>query len=231
MSIRLLFMFFVIMFLSTDSVLAIDGIPATASTRGKGSIVVGNHPYDLNNTKPIEGSISISVKEMGNRWSHIQNIDQVKVTSEFIYGNSKYKIMINKAMPRHPYGKYTTFFGVAYNEEINGNTFIGTSMLPKLRPDIAIWGWAEVIRDDEIISTMVPAHVKVMTSSPLKGIMLEVDTETKFIHEIPDGYINVFWSHIDSLNPPTNQEKKRQRFGWIVLVALNIGFLWLAIKE
>jgi len=229
---RILVIFFIIFSSFNQFAFATDGLPATASTKGKGSIVDDREsPYNLNNKKTIQGSINISVKELGNRWSQIQNIDDVNVISEFTYENSHYKIIINKAMPRHPFGKYTTFFGVAYHEEINGDTFIGTSELPKLTPDIALWGWAEIIRDNKVIAKMAPAHVKVMSSPPLKGIILEVDTESKGLMEVPNGYLTVFWSKIDSLNMPETQEKQRERIGWIVLIIMNTGFLWLAVKE
>ncbi|MBT2756791.1 hypothetical protein J7E71_12580 [Mesobacillus foraminis] len=229
---RLLVMFFVLVFSLPEFVLAnTDGISATASTRGKGTMVVGSNPYNFHSTRLIEGTINISVQEMGDRWSHLQNIDKINVTSEFISGNTHYKIIMNKAMARHPYEKYPTFFGVAYNEEMNGDTFIGTSQLPKLTPDVALWGWAKVVRDNKVIATMVPAHVKVMTSSPLKGIMLEIDTENQFLHEVEYGYFNIYWNHIDSLTPPTNHEKKRERFAWMFLVVLDIGLFWLVLRE
>lgn len=229
---RILVICLALVFLLPEFVLANnDGITATASTRGKGTMVVGSNPYNFDSTRPIDGTINISVHEMGDRWSHLQNMDKINVTSEFISGTTHYKVVMNKVMPRHPYGKYPTFFGVAYNEEMNGDTFIGTSQLPKLTPDIALWGWAKVIRDNEVIATMVPAHVKVIMSPPLKGIMMEVDTENKFLHEVEDGYLNIFWNHIDSFTPPTNQEPKRERFTWLILVILDLSLLWLVVRE
>ena len=55
-------------------------------------------------------------------------------------------------MPQHPLGQYTTWNGVVYEHDMHGDTGIGTGKLPKMKPEIALW--AEVKRDDQIISRM-----------------------------------------------------------------------------
>jgi len=52
-----------------------------------------------------------------------------------------------------------------------GNTGIGTDKLPKMKPQIALWGWAEIKRNGQVISRISPAHVMVSSSEPLPGIM------------------------------------------------------------
>ena len=54
------------------------------------------------------------------------------------------QVVIDRAMPHHPLSSYTTWFGVALQQEQHGDTGIGTSRLPRVTPDISLWGWARV---------------------------------------------------------------------------------------
>jgi len=92
----------------------------------------------------MNGTISIEAVERGNRWSHVQNTDDMRVVANFTSGGARYEIAIDKPMPRHPLGQYTTWDGVVYNHEMHGDTGIGTGKLPKMKPEIALWGWASV---------------------------------------------------------------------------------------
>jgi hypothetical protein len=134
-------------------------------------------------------------------------------------------------MPRHPNGSYTTWFGVIYGHEMHGDTGIGTSKLPKVTPEIALWGWAEVMRDGKTIAKMAAAHVMVMTKPPHVGVMLEVDTEEKGLLAVPDGYLSVMWPQVRTLALPTSDTRLRQVLGWIGMIAFVAGFSWLAWRE
>ncbi|ESZ07393.1 hypothetical protein X737_34335 [Mesorhizobium sp. L48C026A00] len=158
--------------------------------------MTGADPVDMNSTVPMNGTISVQTVEMGNRWSHVQNTDAMQVTAEFTAGDARYAVKIEKPMPRHPLGIYTTWSGAVYEHEMHGVTGIGTNRLPKMRPDIALWGWAEVIRNGDVIARAAPAHVMVLTEGPMQGIMLEVDTEDKGLAAEPDGYIHVMWPRL-----------------------------------
>jgi hypothetical protein len=204
---------------------AAEGLPASASARGAGMMVVGPDPTDLSNTQPMEGSITISTADIGNRWSHVQNTDLMEVNAEFSSeGASKYQVTITKAMPRHPLGKYTTWFGVVYWHEMHGNTGIGTSSMPRVKPDIALWGWADISKDGQVIARMVPAHVMVMTQPPMPGVMLEVATEDKNLPGAPDGYITVMWPAVAAIRLPSTQVYTRQVIGWVALGAIVMLF-------
>lgn len=205
-----------------------NALHATASASGEGMRVVGDNPVDMSKTDPIDGSIKVETWEMGNRWSHVQNTDAMRVAANFTSGGKRYEITIDKPMPRHPLGQYTTWSGVVYDHDMHGDTGIGTGKLPKMRPDIALWGWAEVKRDGEVIAAMAPAHVMVTTKGSMPGVMLEVDTEQKTLRDEPDGYINVMWHKIDALKMPASQTQTRSMIGWSALVGLVVLFGLLA---
>lgn len=111
---------------------------------------------------------------------------------------------------------------------MHGDTGIGTSKLPKVTPEIALWGWAEVSLNDEVIDRMASAHVMVMTDDPLRGVMLEVATEDKSLLALPDGYINVMWPEVGALEQPKAYERNRQWFGWLVMLGIIGLFGWLS---
>jgi hypothetical protein len=205
-----------------------DGLKATAAASGDGVRISGPDPVNMESSQPMTGDITIETIETGNRWSHVQNTDLMHVTANFTAGGAAYHVTIDKPMPRHPLGKYTTWSGVVYNHEMHGDTGIGTGKLPRMRPEIALWGWAEVTRDGKVISRMAPAHVMVTTKGPMPGVMLEIDTEDKALIAEPDGYITVMWHKIDSLSLPTEQLRLRQIIGWAALIGMTLLFGWLA---
>ena len=118
-------------------------------------------------------------------------------------------------MPRHYLGLYTTWPGVVYEAEMHGDTGIGTAKLPKVTPEIALWGYAEVYKGEELITKAAPAHIMVMENEPIKGIMLEVETEGKGLLGTPDGYLNVLWPEISSIQLPEKRKaaKRVDRMG------------------
>jgi hypothetical protein len=208
-----------------------DGLVATARASGEGLRVTGADPFAMNSTVPMNGTITIQTVEMGNRWSHVQNTDDMQVSAEFTAGDVRYTVKIDKPMPRHPLGSYTTWSGAVYEHEMHGNTGIGTSKLPKVRPEIALWGWAEVSRNGEVIARAAPAHLMVLTDGPIQGVMLEIDTEAKGLSAEPDGYINVMWPTVEALEMPQEQERTRQVVGWVGIAVFVVLFGALAILD
>jgi|GEM_PF-3958176 len=203
---------------------------AKAETSGSGQMIVGPDPYDLESVENVHGSITVSATDVGNRWSQIQNIDEMKVNATITTPTSTYVITINKAMPRHPLGKYTTWMGVALHHSMHGDTGIGTDKIPEVKPEIALWGYATVEKDGQIISKMAPAHIMVMAKEPMRGITLEVDAEDKNLVGIPDGYIHIMWPTIDSLALPTTDKNSREAIGWLVLLGIN-ALLWSFVRN
>ncbi|HAR64378.1 MAG: hypothetical protein DKM50_12375 [Candidatus Margulisiibacteriota bacterium] len=210
---------------------ASEGLFASAAASGSGSSYFGADPYNLKIVQPMIGSIKLQVNDIGNRESQVKNNDKVNIVSNFMAGNSAYRVVITRAMPRHPLGTYPVWMGVAFNPKIHGMTGIGTSKLPEIIPEIAVWGWAEVWKDGKLISKMVPAQVTVIAKGATKGITLEVGAEEKDLVGDPAGYIHVRWPKVSSVNLPVIAIYSREMGGWIVLIAINLAFLWLIIDS
>jgi hypothetical protein len=128
-------------------------------------------------------------------------------------------------------GRYTTWFGVVYEHEMHGHTGIGTDQLPLMKPEIALWGWARVTRNGEVLATAAPAHVMVMMKGPMTGVMLEVDTEDKGLPDVPNGYVTAIWHHVDAIEMPKSEQRQRMAFGWAAMFLAVFGFGWLAITD
>ena len=65
----------------------------------------------------------------------------------------------------------------------------------------------------------------------MPGIMLEVDTEDNTLSGVRDGYINVMWPKVESLQMPERQSYLRTIVGWIALIGLVVLFGVLAWRE
>jgi hypothetical protein len=216
----------VLLLLGLPSVSRADGLPASASASGDCMQITGPDPVDMSHSLTGTGSIDVKVVEKGNRWSHVQNTDEVSVSCRWTAGGVEWQVEIARPMPRHPLGKYTVWNGVVFRHEMHGHTGIGTSKLPLVKPDIALWGWARVLRNGQEISRMSPAHVMVMSEDPMKGVMLEVDTEDKGLVGAPDGYLTVMWHSVGLLSMPDEAEQQRKIIGWTVLILVPLG-LWI----
>lgn len=206
-------------------------LPASAVSLGSGTAMAGPEPYDTTSTLPMSGSIQISTTDVGNRWSPIQDTDKIDVTADFTIQGSAYHVTITQPMTNNPTFHYPTWQGVAYNTELHGNTGVGTNKLPKVKPEISLWGWATIIKDGTEIARLAPSHIMVMTQEPMKGITLEIGAEGKTLAAVPNGYINIMWPKVDDIKMPKSQENAREWTGWGVLLLLNIGLYLLIRRE
>ena len=210
---------------------AATGLNASAGARGGLQAVTGGDPYAMNSTTKGDGTIDVRVTNVGDRWSQLQNTDLVDVKASLTVGGDRYEVVIDRAMPRHPMGSYTTWSGVALEQSQHGDTGIGTSRLPRVTPDISLWGWAHVTRNGQEIASAAPAHVMVMKDGALKGVMLAVGDEDRSLIGAPDGYLVAMWPEVAALAMPSNEMLARQLLGLAVLVAMFLAFVWLATTE
>jgi hypothetical protein len=207
------------------------GLRAEAHASGNAMMTAGQKPYDMTSARPVSGTIDIVTIDEGDRWSALQNIDEVDVKAEIRSGSDVYTIRSSQAMPHHPTSAYTTWFGVAYDHAQHGDTRIGTSELPRMEPAVSLWAWAEVSKNGTVIGKNVPLHAMVNTKDPMQGVMLDVAGEDRQLLGAPDGYLVVHWPQIASVSLPTEEHQRREILGYVVLVALVALFGWLVTSE
>lgn len=74
--------------------------------------------------------------------------------------------------------------------------------------ELALWGYADVYRDGQLVAGGKPAHVMVVRKEQgsLPGqVFLSVATERKDLVGVPDGYVNVVWPTVDALSTASTQ--------------------------
>lgn len=204
------------------------GLRAEAHASGNAMMTTGVQPYDMSGARSIQGRIDVTTVDVGDRMSALQNIDQIDVRAELRAGSDTYTIRSEQAMPRHPLGKYTTWFGVAYDHAQHGDTRIGTPDLPRMEPAISLWGWAEVSKNGTVIGRNVPLHVMVNTKDPMRGVMIDVAGEDRSLLGAPDGYLVAHWPEIATVSLPSSEHQRREILGYAVLIVLVAIFGWLA---
>jgi len=204
------------------------GLHASASASGEAHRVIGPNPVDFRSAQPASGAIQINVIEGGNRWSAVQAKDWIDLEAQFSGPDGAYRVQVDKVMPNHPLGRYTTWNGVALNHQMHGDTGIGTPKLPLMKPDISLYGWGKVWRDGQLIVAMAPVHAMVTSAGAMRGVMLEVDTEDKQLQGVPGGYLTVQWPRVENLRMPTRTLRLIEAMGWAILIGLAVLFGWLA---
>src|SRR3954471_13402111 len=207
------------------------GLRAEAHASGDAMMTAGQRPYVMTGAKAVTGTIDIVTVDEGDRWSALQNIDEVDVKAEVRTGGDTYTIRSTQAMPHHPTSAYTTWFGVAYDHAQHGDTRIGTPDLPRMEPAVSLWAWAQVMKNGTVVGKNVPLHVMVNTKDPMQGVMMDVAGEDRSLLAAPDGYLIVHWAQIASVSLPTAEHQRREILGYVVLLALVLLFGWLALGE
>jgi hypothetical protein len=186
------------------------GIEVGASASGDALVVRGPDPFALGLAQPTSGTIEVQAIETGDRWSPLQSKDTMAVTAEFgdPRDGAAYRVAVNTPMRQEPEGRYTTWFGVSLGHAHHGDTGIDTPALPRVASELALWGYADVYRDGQLVAGGKPAHIMVVKKEQgsLPGqVFLSVATERKDLVGVPDGYISVIWSKADALSTTATQ--------------------------
>ena len=186
------------------------GLEVGATASGEALVARGPDPYALGQAAPTSARIEARAVETGDRWSPLQSKDTMEVTAEFRdpRDGAAYRVAMNTPMRQEPQGRYTTWFGVSLGHAHHGDTGIDTPALPRVASELALWGYADVYRDGQLVAGGKPAHVMVVKKEQgsLPGqVFLSVGTEEKDLVGVPDGYINVVWRKVDGLSTASTQ--------------------------
>ena len=187
-----------------------EGIEVGASASGEMLAVTGADPFGLTQAKPTTGTVEVKAVEAGGRWSALQSKDTMDATAEFVHptDGATYRVELNKPMRQEPLGRYTTWFGVSLGHAHHGDTGIDTPALPRLASELALWGYADVYRNGQLIAGEKPAHFMVVRKEQgsLPGqVFLSVATDAKDLVGAPDGYLSVAWKQVGALSTTATQ--------------------------
>jgi hypothetical protein len=234
------------------------GLEGSASAEGDALIVQGRDPFAIDRAVPTTGRINVDVIDEGGRWSPLQSKDTMDLKAELTHpaDGGTYRVVVTTPMRQEPEGRYTTWFGVAFGHAHHGSTGIDTPALPRVAAELAVWGYADVYRDGQLVAAGVPAHMMVVKrdQGTLPGqVFLSVASEKKNLVSVPDGYLNIIWLQATSLATPAThgideasgrqsagalrpahsvtdlfQYGRRELLGYAVLVITLAGLLLLA---
>ena len=187
-----------------------EGIEVGATASGEALVVRGPDPYALDRAGPTSGQLRVTAIDMGGRWSPLQSKDTLDLTAQFTdpRDGASYRVVMTTPMREEPQGRYTTWFGVSLGHAHHGDTKIDTPALPRVASELALWGFADVYRDGQLVAGGKPAHMMVVQKDQgsLPGqVFLSVATEKKDLVGVPDGYLNVAWLKVESLSTPATQ--------------------------
>lgn len=200
-----------------------------ASASGSARMVVGPDPVDLGSTRPAQGTFTFTGQERSDRWSALQGLDEVHLRARWTSAGRTYEVRSDLAMPHAPDGRTATWMGVALAQEMHGGTGVGTAGLPKMMPELAVWGWGNVTIDGVQEARMVAVHAMVMRHGPVEGVLLEVGLPERSL-PAGEGYLTVHWQEARSVDLP-GSFLARQAVGLALLAGLAASFLLLASRS
>jgi hypothetical protein len=136
---------------------------------------------------------------------------------------TNYVVEATTPMVTDPQGRFTTWSGVGFNVWHHGRSGIGTSELPPIKSEVAVFALGNISADGQIIATGVPVHA--MTSSR-EGARLELNIgDPEFpVPGISGGHLRVVWDEYDGGH---GTYRDYARYGWgsavlIILLAFSI---------
>lgn len=133
-------------------------------------------------------------------------------------------------MIEDPLGRFTTWWGVSTGVDHHGRSGIGTSKIPNIHSDVAAFGTGDISMDGRVIATGVPVHIMTAESGiPGKFEMDVGDPDMGAIPGLPDGHLRVLWDSYQGDIP--KPDVVRESIGFVILVLLLIGALWLNRTE
>lgn len=187
-----------------------EGVEVRATASGEMLAVQGADPFALGQAAQTSGRIDLRAVDQGGRWSALQSRDTMHLEAELAHpaDGATYRVVMNTPMRQEPQGRYTTWFGVALGHAQHGDTSIDTPALPRVSSELAVWGFADVFKDGQLIATEAPTHMMVVKEEQgdLPGqVFLSVGTERKDLLGAPDGYLNLVWREVGELSTPTTQ--------------------------
>lgn len=96
-------------------------------------------------------------------------------------------------MVADPMGHFTTWVGVGYDVWHHGRSGIGTSQLPPVHSDVAVYAIGDILTNGRLLISGVPIHVMANTKSG-KSLELHVGSDETPITWIPDRHFRIVWN-------------------------------------
>ncbi|HEV3410244.1 MAG TPA: hypothetical protein VG095_08110 [Chthoniobacterales bacterium] len=166
-----------------------------ASVTSTGSVSVEQGAFYQGDMVPAAaGKLRMTVEDHTARATPLRPHDRVDLEASINHPNGTvYEIRATQPLVRDPQGRFTTWSGVGFDVWHHGRSGIGSSLLPAIRSNVAVFALGEVSANGAVIAAGVPVHA--MTTSNDDGrLALDVGDAKIALPGIPDGHLRVVWS-------------------------------------
>jgi hypothetical protein len=197
---------------------------ATIASTGSGSLERGA-PYG-GQLVGTGATLTLNVEDRNTHRTPLPPHDRVDIKANIPGTDTRgttYVVEATMPMVTDPQGRFTTWSGVGFNVWHHGRSGIGTSKLPPMKSEVAVFALGNISVDGQVIATGVPVHA--MTSSR-EGARLELNVgDPNFsIPGIPGGHLRVVWAGYDGGHA---RYRDFARYAWgssvlIILLAFSI---------
>jgi hypothetical protein len=194
---------------------------ATIAATGSGSLEKGaRYAGELVAT---DATLTMTVEDRNTHRTPLPPHDRVNLKATIASSSTIYVVDATTPMVTDPQGRFTTWGGVGFDVWHHGRSGIGTTKLPPIKSDVAVFALGNISIDGRIIAAGVPVHA--MTSSR-GGARLELNIgDPDFaIPGIPGGHLRAVWAEYDG---GYGRYRDYARYGWgsavlIILLAFAI---------
>jgi hypothetical protein len=192
---------------------------ATVASTGAGSLERGA-PYE-GQLVGTGATLTMTVEDRNTHRTPLPPHDRVEIKANIPSTDTRgtnYAVEATTPMVADSQGRFTTWSGVGFNVWHHGRSGIGTSKLPPMKSEVAVFALGNISVDGQLIATGVPVHA--MTSSR-EGARLELNVgDPSFsIPGIPGGHLRVVWDGYDG-GHARYRDYARYAWGSTVLVIL-----------
>jgi len=193
----------------------VDDTEATVISVGDPHIERGQ--YFRGDLIPSTGELHLVAAERNPRVTPLPPHDEIELDATLTHPDgTRYEITSTQPLIDDPKGRFGTWWGVGLDKWHHGRSGLGTSLLPPIRSEVAVFALAEISADGEVVARGVPVHAMTM---PDGGVELDVGDPEIPVPGLPDGHLRAVW-HNRSGNSPESHEGAHNTLGSAVLLAL-----------
>lgn len=202
--------------------------PANGTIVSSGSARVEAGPWYSDDFNDAEASLRMSFVDQASRVTPLPPHDKINLRAEIMADEGTITVTSDQVMVSHPEGRHTTWWGVGIHVDHHGHSGTGTSRLPNIDSELAVFALADVEVDGQPIAKGVPIHVMTADAGLPGGAHLELDVGQPGVSlpGIPDGHLRVLWDDYEG-GPPEGAQAARYTMGGLVLLVLLLSALSL----
>jgi hypothetical protein len=197
-----------------------------AKIQAQGPVFVETGPFYSDKFTKGNGKISLNATDTGDRVSPLPPHDELIIHATIQVENHNFLVKVGKPMVEDPAGRHTTWWGVGFDADHHGKSGIGTSELPNIKSELAVFGIGEVYMDGQLVASGVPVHAMTAKSGFPNNAKLELDVGDKEMTPlpgIPNGHLRVLWQDYQGEIPASHTAQYIG--GNLVLLGLIAGGL------